>query len=226
MSDNGLHVAQSGAEAVQRLIDNMHSMATSTEEISKITSVIEEIAFQTNLLALNAAVEAARAGEQGKGFAVVADAVRNLAQRSQTSAKEIGDLISKTVELAENGKGNADKSYEHIQSIVESVSKFSEISKSILMASREQKSGIDQISSAVSSLDSDAQSNAAIASELSETAVSLEGQSSVISDNMNALQYAIDGEGNHSPSHQTGPKSFHNAEDEADQYYDHHEDAS
>jgi hypothetical protein len=72
----------------------MERISKSAEKVTDIIGVIEDLGFQTNILALNAAVEAARAGESGRGFAVVASEVRNLAQRSSTSAKEIRALIS------------------------------------------------------------------------------------------------------------------------------------
>src|SRR5215468_9745083 len=75
------------------------------KSIAEKISIIEELAYQTNLLALNAAIEAARAGEHGKGFAVVATEVRRLAETSQGAAKEISDLATSSLALAERTGG-------------------------------------------------------------------------------------------------------------------------
>ncbi|OCP23606.1 hypothetical protein BC361_21060 [Ensifer sp. LC54] len=88
---------------VSEAIQAMNDIASSSDEVSKIIGVIDEIAFQTNLLALNAGVEAARAGESGKGFAVVAQEVRELAQRSAAAAKEIKDQILRSSGQVQNG---------------------------------------------------------------------------------------------------------------------------
>lgn len=159
--------AETGEREIQTLIQSMQDISQSSRKIEDIITVIDDIAFQTNLLALNAAVEAARAGEQGKGFAVVADAVRALAQRSASAAKDISELIKDSVSKVERGSSIADQSGTVLQNIVTSVKKVSDLNNEISAGSSEQTTGIQQISQAMNQLDQTAQSNAASAREIS-----------------------------------------------------------
>jgi len=154
--------AEQGGQAVAKTVGAM-------KEIADKILIIEEIARQTNMLALNAAIEAARAGDHGKGFAVVADAVRKLAERSQTAASEISNLSTSSVEIAENAG-------EMLNKIVPDIRKTSELVQEINAASAEQSTGADQINTSLQQLDQVIQQNASASEELSSTAEELSAQ--------------------------------------------------
>ncbi|MGY5957917.1 methyl-accepting chemotaxis protein [Kosakonia sp. BK9b] len=173
--------AQAGGKLVSDVVTTMDNITESSNKIKDIITVINGISFQTNILALNAAVEAARAGEQGRGFAVVAGEVRNLAQRSAEAAKEIEGLIQESVDRVSSGSEMVNKAGETMKEIVSSVEGVSGIMTEISHASDEQSRGIDQISKAMSELDTTTQQNAALVQESSAAAGSLEQQSGQLS---------------------------------------------
>lgn len=175
-SDGSSHFAERGGELVSSAVSTINEISESSKKIGEITGVINEIAFQTNLLALNAAVEAARAGEQGRGFAVVAGEVRNLAQRSAAAAKEIGELISSSIEKINRGTEEANSSGEAIKEIINSVKNVTEMISEISVASQEQKAGISQITTAINELDSMTQQNAALVEEVASASEEMSSQ--------------------------------------------------
>ena len=165
-----------GREVVQRTITAMTEIAESSSQISRITSVIDDIAFQTNLLALNAGVEAARAGDAGRGFSVVASEVRALAQRSSESAREISQLIATSGEQVNSGVTLVNESGNALAEIEVMITSLNELVSSIAETSVQQSTGLDEISTAVNRLDQVTQQNAAMFEETTAAVTSLQTQ--------------------------------------------------
>lgn len=195
LSQKSRHSAEKGEEEIHRLISAMNEIADGSKKIENIITVIDDIAFQTNLLALNAAVEAARAGEQGKGFAVVADAVRTLAQRSASAAKDISKLIQENVSSSEKGASVAHESGTVLGEIVSNVKKVADLNNEISSASEEQSRGLEQISQAMNQLDRATQDNAASSEEVAAASEEMAGQAHHLMGMVQDLQSVIFGEG-------------------------------
>ncbi|SCW31971.1 methyl-accepting chemotaxis protein [Rhizobium mongolense subsp. loessense] len=157
--------AEESGEIVRKAVDAMNGIEQSSEQISNIISVIDDIAFQTNLLALNAGVEAARAGEAGKGFAVVAQEVRELAQRSAKAAKEIESLITASNFQVRSGVTLVGDTGKALEAIVLQVQEISRHVGAIVTATREQSTGLHEINMAVNTMDQGTQQNAAMVEE-------------------------------------------------------------
>lgn len=155
-----------GERIMNEAMESMAAITESSNRIVEIISVIDEIAFQTNLLALNASVEAARAGEQGRGFAVVANEVRNLAQRSAVSAKEIKELIDVSSERVRTGSGLVNKCAHTLGDILHHANELSSIIGDIAISTNEQATGVGEINLAVAQLDNITQQNSALSEEV------------------------------------------------------------
>lgn len=169
--------ATASSNVVSDTIDAMKRIERASGEIDTIIDVIDQIAFQTNLLALNAGVEAARAGDAGKGFAVVAQEVRELAQRSATAAREIGGLIDNSRREVSSGVRLVSETGEALARIGDFVAEIDAKVEAITTASREQSTGLHEISNAVNSIDQMTQQNASMVEETTAISHSLASDS-------------------------------------------------
>jgi methyl-accepting chemotaxis protein len=169
------HVKASN-KTLEEMVASMRDINASSDKISKIIKVIDEIAFQTNILALNAAVEAARAGQAGAGFAVVADEVRSLAQRSAQAAKDTAQLIEESINSSREGSVKLQLVTEGILAITADSSKVKLLVDEVNVASQEQARGIEQIAKAVAHMDHSTQGAAAATEQSAASSVQLMGQ--------------------------------------------------
>ncbi len=168
--------AERSAVVVRSAVEAMNQIEKSSQSISQIIGVIDEIAFQTNLLALNAGVEAARAGDAGRGFAVVAQEVRALAQRSADAAKEIKTLISTSSQQVSQGVSMVGQTGEALQAIVGKVSEIDGLVSEIAASGAEQATGLNEVNAAVNQMDQTVQQNAAMVEQSTAASHALKGE--------------------------------------------------
>ncbi|MCC2595828.1 methyl-accepting chemotaxis protein [Pusillimonas sp. MFBS29] len=165
-----------GGEAVQQVVATMNAINASSARINDITSIIDGISFQTNILALNAAVEAACAGTHGRGFAVVASEVRSLAQKSAQAAKDIKALIEDSDETVKLGTKLAQDTGSAMSDIVAQIKGVTALINAISVATLEQRTGIEQVNTAVMSLSMVTGENAASVDSAAKAAAQLNRQ--------------------------------------------------
>ena len=167
--------ATKSGQVVSEAVTAMSRIEESSNKISNIIGVIDEIAFQTNLLALNAGVEAARAGDAGRGFAVVAQEVRELAQRSASAAKEIKGLINQSKIEVNAGVKLVSETGEALKTIEEYIISINQHMEAIATSTREQSVGLGEVNTAVNQMDQTTQKNAAMVEETTAASTALAG---------------------------------------------------
>ena len=165
--------AERSSAVVRDTVTAMGEIARSSQQVSQIIGVIDEIAFQTNLLALNAGVEAARAGDAGRGFAVVASEVRALAQRSAEAAKEIKQLIVTSSRQVDGGVHLVDETGKSLQRIVTQVAEAYSAIDVIALSAKEQAGGLHEVNNAINQMDQVTQQNAAMVEQSTAASHSL-----------------------------------------------------
>ncbi|WP_248306467.1 methyl-accepting chemotaxis protein [Devosia oryzisoli] len=168
--------AEEGGVVMNQATVAMERITVSSGKISNIIGLIDDIAFQTNLLALNASVEAARAGEAGKGFAVVAVEVRRLAQSAASASSDVKALIEQSAGQVKDGSKLVSDAASKLEAMLLAARSSSELMNDIALKSREQASAIDEVNTAVRTMDEMTQHNAALVEEMNAAIEQTEAQ--------------------------------------------------
>ncbi|WP_299957412.1 methyl-accepting chemotaxis protein [uncultured Roseobacter sp.] len=182
LTNEALDIASKTGDVVKRAVASMAAIVHASKEISKVTSLIDDISFQTNLLALNAGVEAARAGESGRGFSVVASEVRALAQRAATAASEINTLIETSEAQVTKGAKQVDETGDAISRISDFIEGLNDAMHSVANATIEQTAALTQVSGAMNELDGVTQQNAAMFEETAASTAALKVRTDALID--------------------------------------------
>ena len=185
--------AEQGAAQMKGLTEAIHALLESSDDVTRIIKTIDEIAFQTNILALNAAIEAARAGEAGSGFAVVAEEVRSLAQRSANAARETTEKITATSARTHTGSEISMQVADTLNAILAKARAVEGLVDKIAEASREQDTGIEQISGAIREIGQVTESNTASARQTAASAHDLESRAVALRSVVGELQSVVFG---------------------------------
>jgi methyl-accepting chemotaxis protein len=173
--------AQKSGEVIRKAVAAMGAIEKSSQQISQIIGVIDEIAFQTSLLALNAGVEAARAGDAGRGFAVVASEVRALAQRSAEAAKEIKGLISTSTTQVSHGVALVAETGKSLERIMAQVTEINNVVSEIAAGAKEQSTALEEVNSAINQMDQVTQQNAAMVEQSTAASYALSEETEQLS---------------------------------------------
>jgi methyl-accepting chemotaxis protein len=181
--------AKVGEELANQTTKAMIEINEKVVAINDAVEVVDLIAFQTNILSLNAAVEAATAGEFGKSFAVVAGEVRNLANRSATSAKEIKHLVESATEQADNGKNVSNDMIHGYTKLNASIQQTISLIDSVAKASKEQQVQIEDINEAITHIEEQTDHNVSIVNNASEIALKTNDIAIEIVEDLNTKQF-------------------------------------
>lgn len=188
LSSNVINTITIQNEQMERMLEAMSNIQSTSDKISNIIKTIDDIAFQTNILALNAAVEAARAGSAGKGFAVVADEVRNLASKSAQAAKITNELITASIQAVNDGSEIANYTAEKMKEVMSITNDTNDLIQQISNAAQSQSAAISQVTSGIEQISQVIQQNSATAEESAASSEELSGQARLLEDEISTIK--------------------------------------
>ena len=189
MAEGAEQRAQQGEKVVASALEAMHRIRASSNKISEVIQMIDEIAFQTNLLALNAAVEAARAGESGRGFAVVATEVRSLAKRSADASNDVKKLVEAAHGDVKVGVGLVEETSAMFEAIVSSVNDLTGLMNGIANTAREQASDVSAINTEIDGIGTMAHQNAALVEETNAALALTDEQTRALTEHIGRFKF-------------------------------------